>query len=46
LKILVEAGLVRFEPDRQRSRYAIDRAALADVSASVAALVNSCCSGR
>ncbi|RVA81767.1 transcriptional regulator, partial [Mesorhizobium sp. M7A.F.Ca.US.006.04.2.1] len=26
--------------------YAIDHAALADVSASVAALVNSCCSGR
>ena len=46
LKILVEAGLVRFEPDRQRSRYAVDRAALADVSASLAALVNSCCSGR
>ncbi|WP_202355075.1 ArsR/SmtB family transcription factor [Mesorhizobium sp. 113-3-3] len=46
LKILVEAGLVRFEPDRQRSRYAVDRAALADVSASLNALVNSCCSGR
>ncbi|UVK44600.1 metalloregulator ArsR/SmtB family transcription factor [Mesorhizobium sp. AR07] len=46
LKILVEAGLVRFEPDRQRSRYEVDRAALAGVSASVAALVNSCCSGR
>ena len=46
LKILVEAGLVRFEPDRQRSRYEVDRAALADVSASLTALVNSCCSGR
>ncbi|MGX7872172.1 ArsR/SmtB family transcription factor [Mesorhizobium sp. ORM6] len=46
LKILVEAGLVRFEPDRQRSRYAVDRAALADVSASLSALVHSCCSGR
>jgi len=43
LKILVEAGLVRFEPDRQRSRYQLDHAALADVSASLAALVNSCC---
>ncbi len=43
LKILVDAGLVRFEPDRQRSRYQLDRAALADVSASLAALVNSCC---
>ncbi len=46
LKILVEAGLVRFEPDRQRSRYAVDRAALADVSASLSALVDSCCSSR
>jgi ArsR family transcriptional regulator len=46
LKILVEAGLVRFEPDRQRSRYAVDRAALAEISASLSALVNSCCSGR
>ncbi|TPN43312.1 helix-turn-helix transcriptional regulator [Mesorhizobium sp. B1-1-9] len=46
LKILVEAGLVRFEPDRQRSRYAVDRAALAEISASLGALVDSCCSGR
>ncbi|TGQ46717.1 MULTISPECIES: metalloregulator ArsR/SmtB family transcription factor [unclassified Mesorhizobium] len=46
LKILVEAGLVRFEPDRQRSRYELDRAALAGLSASLSALVNSCCSGR
>ncbi|BCG95906.1 ArsR/SmtB family transcription factor [Mesorhizobium sp. 131-2-1] len=44
LKILVEAGLVRFEPDRQRSRYEIDHVALADVSASLSALVKSCCS--
>jgi DNA-binding transcriptional ArsR family regulator len=43
LKILVEAGLVRFEADRQRSRYAVDHAALAGVSASFAELVNSCC---
>ena len=26
LKVLVEAGLVRYAPDRQRSRYEIDRA--------------------
>jgi DNA-binding transcriptional ArsR family regulator len=43
LKILVEAGLVRFEADRQRSRYAVDRAALAGVSASLIQLVNFCC---
>lgn len=46
LKILVDAGLVRFAPDRQRSRYEVDRSALAKISASLAALVNSCCSGR
>lgn len=42
LKILVEAGLVRFTPDRQRSRYEVDHKALAVVSASVAALVDAC----
>ncbi|TGP21649.1 MULTISPECIES: metalloregulator ArsR/SmtB family transcription factor [unclassified Mesorhizobium] len=46
LKILVEAGLVRFEADRQRSRYAVDHAALASVSASLHDLVNSCCASR
>ncbi|PTE07303.1 ArsR/SmtB family transcription factor [Mesorhizobium helmanticense] len=45
LKILVDAGLVRYEPDRQRSRYQVDRDALAGLSVSLAALVNSCCSG-
>lgn len=43
LKILVEAGLVRFAPDRQRSRYQIDRDALAGLSGAVSALVGSCC---
>ncbi|WFP61973.1 MULTISPECIES: metalloregulator ArsR/SmtB family transcription factor [unclassified Mesorhizobium] len=46
LKILVEAGLVRFEPDRQRSRYAVDHAALAGVSGLLDQLVNSCCFSR
>ncbi|WP_027164952.1 metalloregulator ArsR/SmtB family transcription factor [Mesorhizobium sp. WSM3224] len=46
LKILVEAGLVRFEADRQRSRYAVDHAALAGVSASLTQLVDSCCAAR
>lgn len=45
LKILVAAGLVRFEPDRQRSRYEVDRAALAGVSSSLATLVDNCCPG-
>ncbi|TPN76170.1 winged helix-turn-helix transcriptional regulator [Mesorhizobium sp. CU2] len=43
LKVLVDAGLVRFEADRQRSRYAVDHSALAGVSASLTDLVNSCC---
>ena len=42
LKILVEAGLVRFTPDRQRSRYEVDQKALAAVSAPVVALVDAC----
>jgi ArsR family transcriptional regulator len=43
LKVLVEAGLVSFEPDRPRSRYRIDHRALATLSASVDTLVKSCC---
>lgn len=46
LKVLVDAGLVRFSAERQRSLYEIDREALAGVSASVAGLVDTCCSGR
>ncbi len=46
LKILVAAGLVTFTPDRQRSRYRVDRQALAELSDSLASLVDSCCSGR
>lgn len=46
LKILVEAGLVRFAADGQRSRYAVDAEALAAVSDAVAELAKSCCSGR
>jgi ArsR family transcriptional regulator len=43
LKILVEAGLVTFEPDRRRSRYRIDRDALSGLSDQVSTLINSCC---
>ena len=46
LKILVDAGLVRFAPDRQRSRYEVDLDALADMSASLTRLVERCCAGR
>ena len=43
LKVLVEAGLVRYAPDRQRSRYEIDRAAVASLSKAVGGLLDSCC---
>lgn len=43
LKVLVEAGLVRHEMDRQRSIYRIDPAAMADVSRGVSGLVEACC---
>ena len=43
LKVLVEAGLVRFSPERQRSRYAVDRDALRSLSQSVSGLLQSCC---
>jgi len=43
LKILVNAGLVRFSLEKQRSRYEIDREALASLSVSVSTLINSCC---
>ena len=43
LKVLVDAGLVRFKPENRKSRYEIDREALADLSGAVAALVDSCC---
>jgi DNA-binding transcriptional ArsR family regulator len=45
LKVLVDAGLVRFSPDRQRSRYELDEVALKNLSASLTALVDDCCAG-
>jgi len=43
LKILVEAGLVRYAPDRQRSLYQIDRDAMASLSKALCGLLDSCC---
>lgn len=43
LKILVAAGLVRFEADGQRSRYAVDRQALAAISGAFTTFTKSCC---
>ncbi|HTV71608.1 MAG TPA: metalloregulator ArsR/SmtB family transcription factor [Rhizobiaceae bacterium] len=43
LKILVDAGLVRYTPDRQRSRYEIDRAAVGELTNSLVGFMNACC---
>jgi len=43
LKILVDAGLVRYTPDRQRSRYEVDRTALEELGAAISGLLRSCC---
>lgn len=46
LKILVEAELVIFTPDRQRSRYSLNHARLGEVTAALEALKNftsGCC---
>lgn len=43
LKVLVDAGLVRLTPQRPRSRYEVDRAALGLLSQSVSTLLDSCC---
>jgi DNA-binding transcriptional ArsR family regulator len=46
LRVLVEAGLVRFSQDRQRSRYEIDRPALETLSDDLRCLVGSCITPR
>ncbi|MEX0408381.1 metalloregulator ArsR/SmtB family transcription factor [Aquibium sp. LZ166] len=43
LKVLVEAGLVLYEPENRRSRYTVDRPALARLSREVGSLLSSCC---
>ena len=43
LKVLVEAGLVSYEPNRPRSRYILNRSALKSALSSVAGIVNECC---
>ena len=49
LKILLEAGLVTFTPDRQRSRYTLNHARLGEVTAALESLKNftsGCCMNR
>lgn len=42
LKVLVEAGLVTYRPDRQSSRYSLNRHTLANLAASMQGLVDAC----
>jgi DNA-binding transcriptional ArsR family regulator len=44
LKVLVEAGLVSYEPRRPKSRYVLNRQALQSVSSAISHLVQDCCS--
>ena len=46
LRVLVDAGLVRYSAERQRSRYEIDRDALESLATDVAKLVETCCVGQ
>lgn len=46
LKILVEVGLVTYRPERPRSRYEVDREALANLSRGVAGLIDLCCANH
>ena len=43
LRVLVDAGLVRLTPGRPRSRYEVDREALAALSAAIDHLLDTCC---
>lgn len=45
LRVLVEAGLVRYRPERQSSRYSVDREALGAFTEEIAALLGTCCGG-
>lgn len=44
LKVLVEAGLVMYEPRRPKSRYVLNRQALQSVSCAIGDLIDDCCS--
>ncbi|MDZ5696267.1 metalloregulator ArsR/SmtB family transcription factor [Chelativorans sp. M5D2P16] len=42
LKVLIDAGLVRMRPERQRSRYTVNREALLALSHAFGGLVETC----
>lgn len=43
LKVLVASGLVIYTPDKQRSRYCLDRTALRALSNTLGGFVDCCC---
>ena len=43
LKVLVQAGLVIYEPTRPRSRYTLNRPVLQEILGAVSGLVDDCC---
>ena len=43
LKVLVDAGIVRYATDRQRSRYEIDRVAVKDLADALSGVFQQCC---
>lgn len=43
LKVLVEAGIVRYAADRQRSRYEVDREAVARLTDALGGVLVRCC---
>ncbi len=45
LKVLVEAGFVAYEPDAQRSRYTLNRAALDGLRTDFQDVLSGCCAG-
>ncbi|MAW87762.1 MAG: transcriptional regulator [Phyllobacteriaceae bacterium] len=45
LRVLVEAGFVTYEPDAQRSRYSLNRAALTGLREDFVILLAGCCAG-
>lgn len=45
LRILVDAGLVRFAPEKQRSRYSVDKVEVARLSSALKSYLDECASG-
>ena len=46
LRVLVDAGLVIYEPDNRRSRYSLDHARLSALKDAMGRVLNVCCSAR